>query len=173
MNIFRFIIHRKTLISMFFIGITFLGYISYRQLPVELMPNAEPPFLIVNVSCTSDIDPQYMEKLAIIPVEGAISTLEGIDMIESSVDRQIGVIYVYYNQNVKMKYAYLKLQGKIDELKSILPEEFKISVFKVDTERLSNTFMRLQVRGNNGLERIRRVPASMIASIFGSPSFFN
>lgn len=142
---------------MLFIGLTLLGYISYRQLPVELLPNAELPFLIVRVSTIRDLDPDYMEKQAVIPLEGAISTLEGIDMIESSVERQSGMIYVYYNQNVEIKYAYLKLQEKVNEIKSIIPEEFNIIVIKVDTERLSNTFMRLQVRGGGGLERIRTI----------------
>ena len=33
---------------MLFIGLTMLGYISYQQLPVELIPNTELPFLIVS-----------------------------------------------------------------------------------------------------------------------------
>jgi len=41
----KFIIQRKVLISMLFLALTVLGYISYKQLPVELMPNAELPFL--------------------------------------------------------------------------------------------------------------------------------
>ncbi len=103
------------------------------------------------------MDPQYIEKQAIIPLEGAISTLEGIDLIESSVDRQRSMIYIYYNQDVEIKYAYLKLQEKVNELKSILPDEFNVTVVKVDTERLSNTFMQLQIRGSGGLERIRTI----------------
>jgi len=163
MNIIRFIIYRKTFISMLFIGLTLLGYVSYKQLPVELMPNAELPFMIVNVSCVRETDPEYIEKQAIIPFEGAISTLEGIDMIESSVDQRRGVIIVYYNQNVEIKYAYLKLQEKVNELKSILSDEFTASVQKVDTERLSNEFMRVQVRGSGGLERIRTITDEKIA----------
>ncbi len=164
MNIIRFIIHRKTLISMLFIGLTLLGYISYRQLPVELIPSAELPFLIVNISSGRDMDPEYIEKQTIIPIEGAISTLEGIDMIESTVDRQRSMIFIYYNPNVEIKYAYLKLQEKINELGSIIPEEFNISVVKVDTDRLSNTFMRLQVRGSGGLERIRTIVDEQITN---------
>ena len=102
MDIFRFIIQRKTLVSMIFIGLTLLGYLSYRQLPLENMPNAELPFLIVHVGTTRDMDPDYIEKQVFIPLEGGISTLEGIDMIESSFSGQGGTIYVYYNQNVKM-----------------------------------------------------------------------
>ncbi len=44
-----FIIRRKTLIGMVFIGLVLLGVISERQLPVELIPSVELPFLMVFV----------------------------------------------------------------------------------------------------------------------------
>ncbi|MBN1291799.1 MAG: efflux RND transporter permease subunit [Candidatus Latescibacteria bacterium] len=157
MNIFRFVIHRKVLVSMIFLAFCMLGVVSYRQLPVELMPNAEMPFLIVQVSSTQEMNPEYMEKQAIIPLEGVIGTLEGVSNIESTAEQRGGTIYVYFNQNVNIKYAYLKLQQKIYDISYSIPEEFRISVVKIDTERLSNSFMRLQVRGSGGLERVRAI----------------
>ena len=41
----HFIIQRKVLISMLFIASTLLGYLSYKQLNMELIPNAELPML--------------------------------------------------------------------------------------------------------------------------------
>ncbi len=157
MNIIRFVIERKTLISMLFIALVLLGFISYRNLPVELIPDATLPFLMVQVNSVQDMDPHYMEKQAIIPLEGAISTLEGIDRIESSADRRRGMITIYYNQNVKIKYAYLKLQEKVNAIKNSLPEEFIVNVIKIDTEQIANMFMSLQVRGSGGLDRIREI----------------
>jgi len=164
MGFFHFIIRRKTLISMFFLGLCMLGVISYRQLPMELMPDAEFPFLIVQVTSSTEMNPQFMEKQAIIPLEGVIGTLEGVSKIESSADRRRGTIYIYFNQNINLKYAYLKLQEKINGITSSIPEEFKMQVVKIDTERLSNTFMRIQVRGSGGLERVRAVIDKSILS---------
>lgn len=157
MNIIEFVVKRKTFISMLFIGMTLLGYISYKQLPVELLPNAELPFLIVQISASQELDPQYMESQAIIPLEGGIGTLEGIDKIESFAEQRRGTIMVYYNQNVKLKYAYLRLQEIVNEIKPSIPEEFTVNVFKVDTDQLSNQFMGLQVRGSGGLDRLRNI----------------
>ena len=39
----NFLLHRKIAICMLFIALTGLGYVSYKQLPVELLPNAELP----------------------------------------------------------------------------------------------------------------------------------
>ncbi|MFC1539489.1 efflux RND transporter permease subunit [Candidatus Latescibacterota bacterium] len=163
MNILKFIIHRKIFVSMLFIGLTLLGYISYRQLPIEIFPNAEMPQLIVNISTSSDLSPDNMEKEAVLQVEGKISTLEGINEITTSINRGRATINIYFNQNVNIKYAYLKLVEKVNELASVIPEEFRLSVVKVDTQSLTNSFMSLQVRGSGGLERIRTIVDEEIA----------
>ncbi|RLD78636.1 MAG: hypothetical protein DRJ07_12915, partial [Bacteroidetes bacterium] len=80
----NFIIKRKTLIGMLFIGLSMLGYFSYKQLPVELYPNATFPMLFVQVGTGLEVDPKYMENQAIIPLEGVIGTLEGVESIEST-----------------------------------------------------------------------------------------
>ena len=152
-----FFIRRKTLVSMFFIACSLLGYISYRQLPLEMLPNVEMPFLVVNVSSQIEMDPEYVEKNAVISVEGAVGTLEGIDQIETSVTGRRATLYLYYNQGVDLNYAYLKLQDKVAEVSASLPEEFTVRAVKVDTERLTNTFMTLQARGGGGEERVRSV----------------
>ncbi|MFC1554169.1 efflux RND transporter permease subunit [candidate division KSB1 bacterium] len=157
MNIFKFVIERKTLISMLFLGLSLLGILSYNQLPLELMPNVESPYLIVQVRSSGQMDPYYVEKLAVIPVEGAINTLDGVKTIETSIQRQRGTINVYFDQNVNLEYAYLKMQAKINEILPSLPEEFRVTVNKTNTESLSNLFMTLQVRGSGGLERLRSI----------------
>ena len=157
MNLIEFVIKRKVFISMLFVALTLLGIISYKQLPVELFPNAELPFLIVQVRSQLDMDPGYIETQAIVPLEGAVSTLQGIDKIESYVERNGGSIYVYFNQKVNTKYAFLRLDEKINSIRATLGDEFFVSVIKIDTEQLSNQFMSLQVRGSGGLDRVREV----------------
>lgn len=158
MNLTQFVIKRKTFVSMLFLGLVLLGIVSYNQLDIELFPNAELPFLIVRVqSVGREVDPEYMEKQAIIPLEGAVTTLQGIDKIESYIDRRSGTIIVYFNQNVNTKYAFLRLEEKVNLAKATLPEEFFVTVLKVDTEQLANMFMSLEVRGSGGLDRIRYI----------------
>lgn len=142
---------------MLFIGLTMLGYVSYKKLSVELFPNAQLPTLIVQVGTPLEMDPSYIETQAIVPLEGTIGTLEGIEKIESNISSRIGTIMIYYNQNADLKYANLKLQEKIDIIKSSLPAEFIINVIKIDLEQMMNQFMELQVRGEGGIDRIRNI----------------
>lgn len=151
---------------MLFIGLTFLGYVSYKRLPVELMPNAELPMLFVQVSSRIEIDPDYMENQAVIPIEGAISTMEGIESIESFLNNRTASIRVNFKQNVNFKYTFLKLQEKIEQATDGLDENFMVNVNKVDIQQLTNQFMELQVRGSGGVDRVRNIVDQEITAEF-------
>ncbi len=151
---------------MFFIALTMLGYFSYKQLPVALYPNATLPMLYVQIGTRIDIDPKYMESQAIIPLEGAVATIKGIDKIESTAGQSRGNIRISFQQNTNIKFAYLKLVEKIDAVKQTLPEEFIVQVFKFDLEQMNNMFMNIQVRGSGGANRVRQITDKEIISKF-------
>ena len=142
---------------MLFMGLTMLGYVSYKRLPVELMPNAELPMLYVQIRSNIEVDPTYMENQAVIPIEGAISTLEGIENLESFLNNRSASIQVNFKQNVNFKYTFLKLQEKIDQVSDNLDDNFTVTVNRVDIQQLTNQFMELQIRGSGGTDRIRNI----------------
>lgn len=153
----KFVINRKVLIAMVFTAVTMLGYFSYKQLPVELLPNAQLPYMFVAVSSGTEADPKYMESQAIIPLEGAIGTLKGVEKIESQADQKQGRIRVSFKPGTNVKYAYLKLIAKVDEVKKTLPQGFFVQVVKFDLTQVNNDFMTLQVRGPGGVDRVRQL----------------
>ncbi len=153
----RFIINRKVFISMLFLGMTLLGYISYKQLPVELMPDATLPMLYVQITSRQEVDPTYMENQAVIPVEGAIGTLEGVEDMETWLNNRQASIQISFKKNVNFKYLYLKLQEKVDQVRETLPEGFTVTLARVDMQQLTNQFMELQIRGSGGTDRIRNI----------------
>jgi multidrug efflux pump subunit AcrB/ABC-type multidrug transport system ATPase subunit len=152
-----FILKRRILISMFFVGLSMLGFISYKRLPVELIPNTQLPALVIQVATILEMDPSYIETQAVVPLEGAIGTLEDVEKIESNISSRNGIITVYFKQKADLKYANLKLQEKIDVVKNTLPEGFFINVIKINLEEFTNQFMSLQVLGTGGIDRIRNI----------------
>ena len=153
----NFVINRRITICMLFIAFSMLGYISYKQLAIELLPNAELPQLYVNVSSQSDVNPSYMEQQAIIPIEGAISGIDGVENIESTASNRNGSVRVDFKKNVNFKYTTLKLQEKINEAAKTLPDGFSVNVQKVSVNQTNNNFMSLQVKGSGGVDRIRNI----------------
>jgi len=151
------LIHKKVTICMLFIGLSMLGYISYQQLPVELLPNAELPMLFVRVGAATEVSPEYLEQQGVIPVEGAIGTLEGVEKIDTRINGNQASIQISFEQGVRVKYTFLKLQQKIDAVKSQLPADLFVMVAKIDLQQLSNMFLELEVRGSGGTDRLRNV----------------
>jgi multidrug efflux pump subunit AcrB/ABC-type multidrug transport system ATPase subunit len=151
----HFLIQRKLLISMLFVGATMLGYISWKQLKMEIFPNAELPMLYIQVNSMIECTPEYMEQEAIIPVESVIAGLENIEKIESSAGRRMGAVLVSYEERTDLKYAYLKLDEQITALRGDLPPEFNLQVVKIDLEDAGNILMSLQALGSGGVDRVR------------------
>mgnify|MGYP000264990015 CR=1 FL=1 len=104
------LIQRKVTICMIFIGMSLLGYISYNRLSVELLPNAELPMLFVQIASPSAVSPQYLEQQGVIPVEGAIGTLEGVEQIDTRIRGNQAFMQVSFKQGVRFKYVFLNLE---------------------------------------------------------------
>lgn len=160
----NFLLNRRITISMLFIATTLLGYVSYKRLPVELLPNAELPVLYLSVNAQQDMDPAYVESEVIIPLEGAISSVGGVDRIQSEVSSRQSSIRVDFKSNVNLKTTTLRLEEKLKEVSASLPEGFNVQVQKMDVSAMSNTFMSLQVRGSGGVDRVRHIVDEEIVS---------
>lgn len=149
---------------MLFLASTLLGYVSYKQLPVELLPNAELPMLYVSVSSQQDMDPAYVESEVIIPLEGAISSVGGVEQIVSEVSSRQSSIRVDFKSTVNFKTTSLRLEEKMKEVAASLPEGFNVGVQKMDISMMSNAFMTLQVRGSGGIDRVRNIVDEEVTS---------
>ena len=116
--------------SMLFLGLSLLGLISYNQLSLEMMPEVESPYLIVRITSSTDMNPEYFEKQAVIPIEGVIGTVEGISEIESTIQMTRGsraTIYAYFKYDVNIDYTFIKLQERLNEISYSIPEEFNVA----------------------------------------------
>lgn len=160
----NFLLNKRITISMLFIATTLLGYVSYKQLPVELLPNAELPMLYVSISSQQDMDPSYVESEVVIPLEGAISSVGGVDRIQSEISSRQASIRVDFKNNVNFKTTSLRLEEKMKEVSASLPAGFNVSVQKMDVSMMNNTFMSLQIRGSGGVDRVRHIVDEEVVS---------
>ena len=134
------LIQRKVLISMLFLGLSVLGFFSYRFLPMELYPDAEYPTLNVTISCQNEMEPNYIRNKAVIPVEGVISSLEGVEEISTRISSTNARISISFSKNTNIKYAFLKLEEKVKNIPS-LGDDFNVSVSKNSTGSANDQFM--------------------------------
>ena len=150
-------IDRRVTICMLLVAMTLLGYFSYKQLPVELLPNTELPQLYVTCSSRSDLTPAYMEQQVVIPLEGAISAVGGVENMESTVSGRQGSIRVDFKRGTNLKMTTVKLQEKISSIRGDFPSDVTVNVQQANLTGISNQFMSLQVRGSGGVDRLRAI----------------
>ena len=150
-------IDRRVTICMLLVAMTLLGYFSYKQLPVELLPNTELPQLYVTCSSRSDLTPAYMEQQVVIPLEGAISAVGGVENMESTASGRQGSIRVDFKRGTNLKMTTVKLQEKISSIRGDFPSDVTVNVQQANLTGISNQFMSLQVRGSGGVDRLRAI----------------
>ena len=150
-------IDRRVTICMLLVALTLLGYFSYKQLPVELLPNTELPQLYITANSRSDLSPSYMEQQVVIPLEGAISAVGGVENMESTVSGRQGSIRVDFKRGTNLKMTTVKLQEKISSIRGDFPSDVTVNVQQANVNGISNQFMSLQVRGSGGVDRLRAI----------------
>jgi multidrug efflux pump subunit AcrB/ABC-type multidrug transport system ATPase subunit len=153
----KFLIRRPVWVAMLVIGLCLLGVISYTLLPLELLPATDLPQHIVTVIGSQISDPAYIEQHGAVPVESAIAELEGIERLESLINRNRATIFVYYTKGVRLEYAFIKLQARVAAAAAAIGAEFRVSASKSDPQQLSNRFLVFQARGEGTLDQIRTV----------------
>ena len=83
MNIAENFIRRPIMTSLVMMAIFIFGIASYRQLPVNDLPNVDFPTIQVNASL-SGANPDTMASAVAIPLENQLSTIAGVDSMTSS-----------------------------------------------------------------------------------------
>jgi HAE1 family hydrophobic/amphiphilic exporter-1 len=111
----RLVIHRPIAISMFFLALVLLGVISYRRLPVDLLPSITYPRLTVTTTY-GDIPADDLERLVTQPLEEVVTALSGVRRVTSRTREGVSMITVEYEWGTQMDFANLHLREAVDRV---------------------------------------------------------
>lgn len=173
MNLPKFAVERPVLTTMVFVGILILGLVSLTRLQIDLLPEIDFPSISV-VTTYEGAGPEEIETIITRPMEQALSTIEGIDEIESFSTEGRSRITLRFVWGTNLDTALNDVRATVERLKRRLPEEaddpivykFNLGSFPVMYLGLSGTFdeptLRLIAERDLGprLERIAGVAAA-------------
>ncbi|MDH3198027.1 MAG: efflux RND transporter permease subunit, partial [Candidatus Krumholzibacteria bacterium] len=111
----RLAIHRPIAISMFFLALVLLGVISYRRLPVDLLPSITYPRLTVTTTYGA-IPADDLERLVTQPLEEVVTALSGVRRVTSRTREGVSMITVEYEWGTQMDFANLHLREAVDRV---------------------------------------------------------
>src|SRR5690625_3582496 len=115
-------VKRPVGVIMIVIAIIALGIVSLRGLVVDLFPQIDLPIAVVATSY-EDAAPEDIENLISKPVEGAVSSVEGIDMVQSQSQSGSSLVLMTFKNGVDLDQALLDVRERVDQIKGFLPEQ--------------------------------------------------
>ena len=145
-----FAVRYPVTVSMFFIGVIMLGWISLSKLPTNLFPDLRAPRITV-VADAPGLAPQEIERIVIEPLEGRLKTIRGVDKVSSVSRADSGAIIVDFNWGTDMDFAMLEVKKNTQG--SRIEEIEDISALRYDPNALP--VLTLGMYGDRPLEDLR------------------
>ncbi len=122
MNITEISIRRPSLIIVLFSVFALLGFIGYKNLSYELMPDFNQPVVVIK-TVYPGAEPTEVETSVSRKIEDALSNLEGVDYLISKSLPNASVIIANLNYGTDLDQTMQDAQRYIDNIRKDLPKD--------------------------------------------------
>jgi len=100
---------------MLFLALVLIGILSYKRLPVDLLPSITYPRLTV-ITTYADIPAEDLERLVTQPIEEVVTALSGVRRVVTRTREGVSMLTVEYEWGTQMDFANLHLREAIDRV---------------------------------------------------------
>ena len=120
-----FSIKRPVTVLMTLLALLVVGYISFTQIAVELMPAGfSPPFLGVWTPYPNS-NPQEVEEQIAKHIEDQVQTVSGVRKIRTNSHSNGCWTFIEFAQEYDMDIAYSQLRDRMERVKSMIPSDIE------------------------------------------------
>jgi CzcA family heavy metal efflux pump len=102
------------------IAVFVLGYVSFTQLPIDMLPNIQIPVVTV-VTFNTGANPIDMEQTVTVPIERAVSSTNDVSYIQSGTREGISQIRVYFDWDASTSVGLIDVIQKVNRVLNLLP----------------------------------------------------
>ncbi|MDX2164368.1 MAG: efflux RND transporter permease subunit [Gammaproteobacteria bacterium] len=169
MSLTEISIKRPLLISTIFIALILFGIISYMGLNYNLLPSFSAGILNVQTAYPG-ASPNEIESSITKPIEDAISTVEGINIITSTSAQNISSVKIELKSGVNDIAAQQDVERKINQIKANLPEDANepvVNRFSTDQFAILNLTMTAKMSDKELFELIDKEIKPQISNVQG------
>ena len=122
MNITEISIKRPSLIIVLFSVLTLLGFIGYKNLSYELMPDFNQPVVVIK-TVYPGAEPNEVETSVSRKIEDALSNLEGVDYLVTKSLPNASIIIANLKYGTDLDKTMQDAQRYIDNIRKDLPQD--------------------------------------------------
>ena len=163
-SISRISIRRPVATAMAFAILLVLGIVSFRSLPVDLLPEIEFTQLTVRTSYPN-VGPEEIEQVITDPIENAVSGLPNLEQVDSRSQEGGSWVSLRFARGTNVDEAANDLRAALDELRDVLPIEATVpQIWKLDLDR--SEVVSLAVTSTRPLDELTRLLENDLARRF-------
>ena len=153
MNITKTFVNKPTTVLIIFVVLVGLGLYATMDLPLDLLPDMELPYVAVMCSYPG-AGPEEVENRVTRTLESALSSVTGIEYLGSSSSMGSSMVYVQLSMDVNIDEAMNDIRDKIDYIKGYLPEDCTAPmIYKLNPDVIP--IMQYAISGNRTPEELR------------------
>src|SRR5574342_599991 len=138
-------IKRPVLATMMIVALVVLGLFSYRRLSIDLFPDVEFPFLVIQTSYPG-ASPESVEREVTKPIEEAVNPVEGVKQVQSTSTEGFSTIFVQFELGTNVMDAQADGRAKSDAIRLDLPRDIDPPVIS-RADPAQQPIMSVAVRG--------------------------
>ena len=151
MRIVEFSTRRRVTVVMLMLTLVIFGLISYKRLPINLLPDISYPTLTVRTEYPGAA-PSEIENLISKPIEDAVSVISDVVRVSSRSRSDVSEVVIEFAWKTNMDFSSMDVREKLDLVD--LPDDAERSVLMRFDPSL-DPIMRLSLYGDEDLITLR------------------
>jgi HAE1 family hydrophobic/amphiphilic exporter-1 len=160
MRLIQSSIKRPVTTAMFFLAVILLGFVSLRELSVDLLPDISYPRLSV-VTRYPGVAPEEIETLVTAPLEAAVSRVPGLRRVESVSKEGVSTMSLEFSWGTDMDFTLLHTREKLDSVRDALPDDAEDpTIITLDPQ--SKPIMVLALTGDRTLLELKEFAEELV-----------
>lgn len=160
MKLARIAVDRPVTVYMFYLAVVLLGFVSLRELAVDLLPDISYPRLSV-ITRYPGVAPEEMETLITAPLESAVSRIPRLRRVESISKEGVSYLALEFDWGTNMDFTMLHTREQLDSARDRFPEDAESpTIIPLDPQ--SRPIMTLAVSGDRTLLELKEFAEELV-----------
>lgn len=168
MSLGRLAVTRPVAVTMRIAALVLLGAVCLTRLPLDLLPKVTLPTVVV-VTQWPNVAPEEMETQVTRPIEQAVSSASGINLVSSTSTQGSSNVRIQFNYGVDISRAAVDVLQLVERSRQRLPADPTLQtpiVFKLDPSQLP--ILIYGVSGERDPARLKAILTNQVSPILQS-----
>ncbi len=154
-------VRRPIAVGMLYCGLALLAWAAWTDLPVDVVPEAEFPEIIISTSWPG-ASPESIQSLVTSPIESVTVTVPDVHKVTSTSQRGTSNVTVQFIEDVNLDLARFELADRLSLLHDDLPPGVPIPTLRANLPRQfreleGGDFYSFTLRASRPLNDLRRI----------------